>query len=102
MIIAIDYDGTYSSDPSMFDAIIHLMKAKGHQVILVTGRSEEFGLDVKDAIGDMIPIVFAGTKWKRVAAMAAGYDVNIWIDDNPEYIDIQKNEFAQHKITLEK
>ena len=36
-----------------------------------------------------MPIVFAADGWKRSAAEAAGYKVDVWIDDHPEYIDAQ-------------
>jgi hypothetical protein len=97
MTIAIDYDGTFAADPEMFWPIITIMKAKGHQVVIVTGRSEDFGHEIKQAVGNIVPIVFAGMQWKRKAAEAAGYKVNIWIDDNPEYIDAQKVELLEHK-----
>jgi hypothetical protein len=41
--------------------------------------------------------VYAGTVWKRQAARAAGYLINVWIDDLPEYVDIQDPELAALK-----
>jgi hypothetical protein len=36
-----------------------------------------------------IPVVFAGVNWKKVASLNAGFKVDIWIDDNPEYVAYQ-------------
>ena len=91
MTIAIDYDGTYSADPALFNDLIATMKRAGHTVVLVTGRSEEYGHEIKAALDGVIPIVFAGMQWKRKAAIGAGFNVNVWIDDNPEYVDVQKH-----------
>lgn len=87
MIIAIDYDGTYATDPVLFNSIINLFKAAGHTVICVTGRSAgAMGQPVLDSIGKLVPVVFAGTEWKARAAQQAGYTVSIWIDDMPGMI----------------
>jgi hypothetical protein len=91
MIIAIDYDNTYTADSETFNKLIILFQSAGHTVICLTGRGEEetFSRPVKNTIGKLIPIVFAGTKWKREAAKEAGYQVDIFIDDMPESIGPQ-------------
>ena len=48
-----------------------------------------------------IPIIFAGKLWKRKAAELAGYNVDIWIDDLPEYVsnqDPEKNQYKTNEI----
>lgn len=91
MIIAIDYDKTYTEDPKTFDLIITVLKHAGHTVICVTGRSdhESMSAEVKSSIGQLVPVVFAGKLWKREAAEQAGYKVDIWIDDMPGMIERQ-------------
>lgn len=85
MNIAIDYDDTFSADPEGWIEVIKLMELRGHKFICVTGRSNEgeFGKPVIKAIDGIIPIVFAGQQWKNKAAEAAGYKIDIWIDDSP-------------------
>lgn len=89
MIIAVDYDYTYNADPLTFDRIIKIFLNEGHTVICVTGRSDDGILDipVRESIGKLVPIVFAGNESKRSAAKKHGYDVNVWIDDMPGSID---------------
>jgi len=86
MIIAIDYDQTYAADPETFNKVISLFQEAGHTVICVTGRSEDMGEPVMKSIGKIVPVIFAGKEWKNEAAKKRGYDVNIWIDDNPSMV----------------
>jgi hypothetical protein len=90
MIIAIDYDGTYAADPETFDKVIKLFQEAGHTVICVTGRDGgAMGDIVRATIGQLIPIVFAGPEWKKVAAKNQGYNVDVWVDDVPNMISPQ-------------
>lgn len=83
MIIAIDIDNTWTRDPEMWREIVALMESRGHQVIIATGRigwsqdMERMGIPPKS------PIVFTMNEFKEKACMAAGYKVDIWIDDMP-------------------
>lgn len=88
MIIAIDYDYTFTADPDTFTKIIDLFQKAGHTVICVTGRSDDGVMDipVRNSIGKLIPVIFAGKEWKAEAAKKRGYNVNIWIDDMPGMI----------------
>jgi hypothetical protein len=88
MIIAIDYDGTYAAAPELWDQVIKLFQEAKHTVICVTGRSDEgvMGTPVKESIGKLCPVIFAGGVWKNVAAENRGYKVNVWIDDMPSMI----------------
>lgn len=88
MLIAVDYDGTYSVDPEFFRVVVRAGTAVGHRFVMVTGRSDEgqWGVEVRRAVGGLMPIVFAADGWKREAALAAGYEVDVWVDDHPEYV----------------
>lgn len=76
MLIALDYDGTYTADPVLWDSFIAKAKERGHKVKIATMRhpSEpipDIGLDV----------VYTSRKAK-FGCMPA----DIWIDDNPQYL----------------
>jgi hydroxymethylpyrimidine pyrophosphatase-like HAD family hydrolase len=86
MIIAIDYDNTYTADPTTWDNVIKTFQAAGHTVICVTARSEAMGLPVLNSIGKLIPCLFCEGAWKREYALKHGYKVDVWIDDSPEHI----------------
>ena len=89
MIIAIDYDNTYAADPPTFDKVIQTFQEVGHTVICVTARPAVMGQPVLDSIGKLVPVVFAGARWKKEAALARGYKVDVWIDDTPNSIEQQ-------------
>lgn len=86
MIIAIDYDNTYTADPAMWDEAIKLFQFCHHSVICVTARPEIMGQVVLDSIGKLVPVLCAGGEWKRDFALKHGYKVDVWIDDSPEFI----------------
>lgn len=88
MIIALDYDNTYTADPEFWNKFILDAEEAGHKVICVTGRSdtEDFARPVMESIGKLCQVVFAGPKWKRDAALAKGWKVDVWIDDMPEMV----------------
>lgn len=98
LLIGIDYDGTWSADPGLFAIFVGTLKFRGHDAVLVTGRSDEgpWGVEVRRAVRD-IPIVFAADGWKRAAAERAGYKIDVWIDDHPEYVAPQDPEVARRK-----
>ena len=99
LLFAIDFDNTFTADPSLFRSFVALLRAAGHDAIMVTGRSDEgqWGQEVRDAVGDLLPVVFAGRQWKRDAAVAAGYKVSIWVDDMPDYVGRQVPLLAAEK-----
>lgn len=88
MIHGIDHHGTFSRDPDYYRAIVPIGKARGHSYVLVTGieDGDRYAAEVKRDVGDLMPIVFAAGAWKKDAALAAGFKVDVWEDDNPEYI----------------
>jgi hypothetical protein len=88
MMFAIDYHGTFSRDPDYYRAIVPIGKARGHSYVLVTGINDgdQYAEEVRRDVGDLMPIVFAAGQWKRDAALDAGFNVDVWEDDNPEYV----------------
>lgn len=95
MTIAIDFDDTITRDPGMWAQFIKDARQKKHTVIICTGRSDAgaYGCEVRRFCDTHLvfnlPIVFAGKDWKRHASAEAGYEVDVWIDDAPEYIGPQ-------------
>ncbi len=87
MLLALDYDDTYTRDPVFWDAVIELAKQRGHSVICATMRYQSEGLDVEVALRDKVEnIVYTGRKAKHGAVYAAGYMPSVWVDDSPHWI----------------
>jgi hypothetical protein len=88
MIIAIDFDDTFTVDPRTWRSVISTLQAAGHTVICATARShsEANERDLSAATG--VKVVFCGIEvCKRHACAWAGYEVDVWIDDTPSAVD---------------
>jgi peptidoglycan/xylan/chitin deacetylase (PgdA/CDA1 family) len=81
VIIALDYDGTYTADPAMWDAYIKIAKARGHEVLIATMRFESEPVNVKG-----VRVIYTGRKAKAPFLRDLGIEPAIWIDDNPCFI----------------
>ncbi len=83
MNIALDYDGTYTADPALWDAFILSARKRMHQVHVVTMRadSEPVRLGV-----DVDRVHYTDRKAKLPFMESLGIAVQIWIDDMPDFI----------------
>lgn len=87
MLLALDYDDTYTRDPKFWDEVIMLARMNGHTVICATMRYPHEGIDVVAALeGKVEQIIFTSRKAKHGAVHAAGYMPSVWIDDSPHWI----------------
>jgi len=80
MLISLDYDGTYSADPGLWDQFIALAQARGHEVVCVTARGPDQPVKVP------IEVIYACGKAKEEVMFDLKRDPQIWIDDQPEFI----------------
>ena len=88
MIVALDYDKTYTADPDLWDTFILKCIANGHSVICITMRfpSETIPEDLKSWESEGIKIYYTSRKAKLVWAKQNNIKVDIWIDDNPGWL----------------
>jgi len=86
VILAFDYDGTWSADAGLFDDFVTAAISRGHTCIVVTNRSPGEGAGLADLLRP-VRVIFASGGPKRAAALAAGFAVDVWIDDNPILVD---------------
>ncbi len=83
MLIALDYDGTYTADPALWEAFIRSARQRMHEVHLVTRRHESEPV----RLGEQVDRVHYTDRKAKLQYMAAkGIDVQIWIDDQPRFI----------------
>lgn len=89
LLICLDYDETYTADPKLWHGFIQLAKSRGHTVICATMRYEFEGDDVKLQLGPYCDqIFFTGRRAKRRFIEELGFYPSIWIDDNPQWIEL--------------
>ena len=89
MLIALDYDGTYTADPELWDQFISNARMRGHKVYCVTMRyADKESKEVEENLGNKVDkIVYTNRKAKKVAfRMKCGCNPDIWIDDTPEWL----------------
>lgn len=94
MKIALDYDGTYTHDPSLWLVWIIQAQGRDHDVRIVTMRypSEEAGGPDAGAMDHRlralgVPIIFTCREAKAPACAAAGWVPDVWVDDNPRAVN---------------
>lgn len=86
MIIALDYDGTYTNDPEAWIKFIELFLTAGHEVICVTMRTPDEVTDMCSILKDIIPIIPTSRASKEKFLLKFNIKPDVWIDDNPFWI----------------
>lgn len=86
MIIAIDFDKTFTEDPQLWLSFIHNASLRGHEIICATSRKEYSNDMNRHGWPIQYPIVYCWGQFKEHACAKAGYKVDIWIDDIPGMI----------------
>jgi len=82
---AIDYDQTYSAHPELWPRLLRQIQAAGLKAICATNRQDTAAnrRELFTALeGLVIDIVYCGG-YKSQACRAKGYDVQVWIDNDP-------------------
>jgi hypothetical protein len=90
--LAIDIDGTWDTDPELFyDVFVQFYWAKGWKVIIVTGSPQPEEKLRRLQVPAHLPIITCQPgQFKRDAALAAGYNVTVWMDNEPGTIEPQR------------
>ncbi len=87
MLIAIDYDGTYTADKVLWNVFIEQSILHGHSIIVATMRYGCEGECVMDDLQTKVDqIIFTSRAAKKPYLEAMGISPDIWIDDIPEFI----------------
>lgn len=99
VIIGLDFDGVITEDPDSFLAIAALLQEAGHVVVCITSRGPLRRQEVIATVGDLMPMIFCGGRPKELKARQAGYEVDVWIDDNPSSItsEMVRRGYSRHR-----
>ena len=76
MLIALDYDKTYTADSALWDNFVQLAQNRGHVVKIVTMRTPS-----EPVINPPVEVVYTSRKAKSAVVSA-----DIWIDDSPHWV----------------
>lgn len=94
MLIALDYDDTYSRDPVFWDRFLQLAASSGHRVICLTMRYPE------EAVSLSCDVFYTSRKAKKPFAENLLLHVDIWIDDAPHFILMDSIEVTGREAML--
>lgn len=98
MNIALDFDGTFTADPSLWlDFINRANLFGGHRVYIVTARDGENDGINWSRVGLMdqpCEVIWCDGRPKREVTKLAGVHIDIWIDDNPAAIIMKHTSFS--------
>lgn len=87
MLIALDYDETYTKDPDFWLAFIKLCEAHGHQIVVATMRTFDEKAEMCSRLHEAVPwIVPTHRQAKKRFLASFGIHPDIWIDDTPLFI----------------
>jgi hypothetical protein len=76
MIIALDYDNTYTVDPKLWARFVRDAKVNGHTVKIVTMRYPH-----EPIVGVPCEVVYTSRQ-----AKVKTFRADVWIDDSPHWI----------------
>lgn len=80
LVIALDYDNTYSDDPPLWDAFIKIAESRGHVVVGVTFRRPDQPVKMP------VDVYYTAGTLKAEYMRGVDLEPSIWIDDWPELI----------------
>lgn len=90
MLVALDYDETFTRDPATWISVVNVLRAAGHTVVVVTMRdtSRNEAEPVLIALYDHVDAVFFTARCSKWDYMMTVHKllVHVWIDDNPLFI----------------
>ncbi len=86
MLVALDYDSTYTLDPLLWDIIIDKFHNRGHEVICVTMRYPHEGKEVEESIGLRCKVIYTERAAKMKFLTELDIYPSVWIDDTPAWI----------------
>ena len=87
MKLAIDYDDTYTLDPGFWKEVFASAKSRGHEIFMVTMRHHVDSIDADIPPED---IYYTNCAAKRKYMEDRGFEMDVWIDDNPKYVENPK------------
>ena len=89
LLIAVDYDNTYSAAPQLWERFAAIAQEEGHRVVICTGRA--FAPDVETTL----QIFCAGGQAKADYLAGEGLRPHVWVDDDPGSVVQDDITFAQ-------
>ena len=103
MIIAMDYDDTFSKDPDGWAHVARAMAGRGHKIIGCTMRYPDETDGMSTLYGEVCEQVhFSSRVAKRDYLASKGVVPDVWIDDRPDFIVSSARDLRQEQEEFER
>lgn len=86
MLIALDYDNTFSADGMAWHGAMYSLRLAGHEIVGVTARNRDEIIDDDLYMDACSYVVYCAGNAKKAVMKALAQSVDVWIDDHPQYI----------------
>lgn len=92
MTVSIDFDRTFAAEPELWGEFAEDAVESGNTVVMVSRRPDtpENQQAIRDALGKWAgyfsQVLLVGEQMKDEAAKAAGVEVDVWVDDSPQFV----------------
>jgi HK97 family phage portal protein len=92
LTISIDFDRTFAADPQLWGEFARQSAAAGNRVVMVSRRRDtpENQDEIAQTLGDyreaFDAVLLVGDRLKDEAAREAGIEVDVWVDDSPQFV----------------
>jgi hypothetical protein len=100
MIISLDFDDTFTSDPQAWSNVVDALVASGHEVVCISGRSDDDAnrAELRQALPDSVERIYlCGSVSKKHYSEKNAIQVDVWIDDSPSRIVQAKQRFVPQR-----
>jgi hypothetical protein len=103
-VISIDFDRTFAANPGLWGAFARQSVAAGNTVVMVSRRPDT--PENQDHVGSTLGeyresfshVLLVGDRLKDEAAREAGVEVDIWIDDSPQFVRAAESRAAADAV----
>lgn len=86
MVIALDYDGTYTLHPEFWLGVIQMARSVGHEIFCCTMRTPEEAKEMDKRLTSVVQVIATSRQGKREFLRERGITPCVWIDDMPDFI----------------
>lgn len=85
MNIGLDWDHTFTRDTRSWEKFITMMTLAGHKIWIVTARGPD--TPVEYVPENIEGVVYCEYVAKKVVTRNMGVSIDVWIDDDPQWIE---------------
>jgi len=104
MTISVDFDRTFAADPQLWGEFARQSAAAGNRVVMVSRRRDtpENQDEIAETLGDyreaFDAVLLVGERLKDEAAREAGIEVDVWVDDSPQFVRAAESRAAPGSV----